>query len=134
LGGTEISQQAAAEYWSSVREQTLVFFAGATPLWRCSLPFNAAALQLEGTQLIEWNGAQRWLRSSLPAAVVRARVAALRGHATLFRGGDGSAGAFQPLTPAVMQIHARVLHEFDPHGVFDTTRLLYGFRHANQAR
>ncbi len=134
LGGTLMAEQTAAEYWDGVREQTLAFFAGAGPLWRCSLPFNAAALGLPGTQLIEWSGAQRWLRSSVPAAEVRGRVAALGGHATLFRGGDGSTPAFQPLAPAVIKIHERVLNEFDPHGVFDAARLLHGYRHANQAR
>ena len=133
LGGTLLADDAAAGYWQGVREQTLDYFSGDAPLWRCSLPFNADALRLPGAQLIEWSGAQRWLRSSARASDIRERVQALGGHATQFRGGDRAA-VFQPLSPAVAKLHERLLLEFDPHGVFDTGRLNRGLRHAYHAR
>jgi glycolate oxidase FAD binding subunit len=51
----------AALFWSSLREQTHAFFAGEAPLWRLSLP-SVAPPQALGPTLIEWGGAQRWLR------------------------------------------------------------------------
>ena len=45
------------------------------------------------------------------------------GHATLFRGGDGSVPVFTPLAPALAQIHARLKREFDPAGIFGPGRL-----------
>jgi glycolate oxidase FAD binding subunit len=138
LGGDVIPDAAAGLYWLAVREQTLDFFAGTTPLWRCSLPFNSDALQIAGSMLMEWSGAQRWLRCAAPAREIRARVAAVGGHATVFRsdrpGADDGSGVFHPLTPSVAAIHRRLISEFDPQGVFDTGRLLEGYSHANHTR
>lgn len=123
LGGEPLTPEEAQRFWPAVREQTDAFFAGARPLWRLSLPSNAAPLALPGDQLIEWGGALRWLRSEQPAALLRERAAALGGHATLFRGGDRSAGAFAPLAPAVAQIHRRLKGQFDPDSTFNRGRL-----------
>jgi glycolate oxidase FAD binding subunit len=113
----------AASPWEDLREHRAPFFAGDRPLWRLGLPAAAAPAELGTDTLIEWGGAQRWLRSELPAAEIRARAAALGGHATLFRGGDRSAGAFTPLAPAVAAIHRRLKAEFDPQGIFNRGRL-----------
>ena len=45
------------------------------------------------------------------------------GHATLFRSADKSAGAFQPLAPALMKLHANLKHALDPAGVLNPGRL-----------
>ncbi|MDA0190187.1 MAG: glycolate oxidase subunit GlcE, partial [Proteobacteria bacterium] len=64
LGGEALAGPAAAAFWQSLREQTHPFFGGdaATALWRLSLPSVAPPLDLPGAPLIEWGGAQRWLR------------------------------------------------------------------------
>jgi glycolate oxidase FAD binding subunit len=126
LGGEAIAPQAAALYWEAIREQRLPYFGGDGPLWRFALPSVAAPLAIGAPQLIEWGGAQRWLRSSAPAATLRARAAALGGHATLFRGGDRATGVFTPLSAALRVIHARLKAEFDPSGVFNPGRLVQG--------
>ena len=58
------------------------------------------------------------------AASIRARAAALGGHATLFRGGDRSAGVFTPLAAPILAIHKRLKAEFDPAGIFNPGRLV----------
>jgi glycolate oxidase FAD binding subunit len=126
IGGEEID---AASFWLAAREQTLPYFEGvagidaANALWRLSVPATTAPLDLSGAQLIEWGGAQRWLRTTAPAAKVRAMAAAAGGHATLFRGGDKAAGVFQPLAPAVAAIHRNLKTAFDPAGVFNPGRM-----------
>jgi glycolate oxidase FAD binding subunit len=50
-------------------------------------------------------------------------VAALGGHATLFRGGDKAVGVFHPLAPAVATIHQRLRQAFDPAGIFNPHRM-----------
>ncbi len=112
-----------ARFWTSIREQQHPFFGGDGALWRLSLPSTAAPLALGGTQLIEWGGAQRWLRTDLDAASIRRSVAAAGGHATLFRGGDKSCGVFQPLQPAVARIHERLKASFDPAHIFNPGRM-----------
>jgi glycolate oxidase FAD binding subunit len=96
------------------------------PVWRLSVPSTASPIVLDGPQLIEWGGAQRWLRADGDAAAsqrLRATVAACGGHATLFRGGDKSAGVFQPLAPAIARIHERLKAGFDPANIFNPGRM-----------
>lgn len=133
LGGERMAESAAADFWIALREQTQAFFAGPDtqgPLWRLSLPSVTAPLDLPGSQLIEWGGAQRWLRGSMDAGLLRATAAKVGGHATLFRGGHGeqrSGGVFAPLSPGLMEVHRRLKQSFDPYGVFNPGRLFPEF-------
>jgi glycolate oxidase FAD binding subunit len=113
-------------FWASLREQQHSFFAGAESLWRLSVPSTTGAIILKGEQLIEWGGAQRWLKAGSAADTarnIRSAVAAVGGHATLFRGGDKSVGVFQPLAPAVAKIHERLKAAFDPSHIFNPGRM-----------
>ena len=134
LGGEVIEEPLAAAFWAGLRDQTDEFFAGAAAavtrgasLWRLSVPQTAAPLKLSGEQLIEWGGAQRWICTTAPAAQLREAAAQAGGHATLFRGGDKSAGAFTPLPPAMALIQREVKRAFDPDGVFNRGRLYPGW-------
>ena len=127
LGGEALAAEAADAYWGALRDQTAEFFAGAErgPLWRLALPSVAGPVDLPGAMLIEWSGAQRWLRGDLDANKVRATATAVGGHATLFRGASEAqraAGVFAPLAPALAIIHRRLKAAFDPHGVFGPGR------------
>lgn len=136
VGGDILAPAEASRYWDAVREHDHPFFAGCAgagdadqmTLWRLGLPTNAPPLALPGRQLIEWGGGQRWLSGDAPAEQIRARAAELGGHATLFRGGAAARGGpvFQPLAPALMAIHRRLKHAFDPQGIFNPGRLYDG--------
>ena len=124
LGGDVMPD--CARFWADLREQRHAFFDGAMPLWRLSVPSTVGAIVLGSPQLIEWGGAQRWLRAPGDAATaerIRATVRAAGGHATLFRGGDGSVGVFQPLAPPIARIHERLKAGFDPAGIFNPGRM-----------
>jgi len=126
LGGQVMPDCAA--FWADVREQRHAFFTGEgdgnAALWRLSVPATTGAIVLKGEQLIEWGGAQRWLRAhSGDAEAIRRTVAASGGHATLFRGGDKGVGVFQPLAPAVARIHERLKASFDPAHIFNPGRM-----------
>jgi glycolate oxidase FAD binding subunit len=126
LGGERVAESDAAEFWTALREQTAAFFAGDAPLWRLSLPSVTPPLDLPGPQLIEWGGAQRWLRGAVDVGRVRDAAARAGGHATLFRGGHGeqrAAGVFTPMQPALMEVHRRLKQSFDPYGVFNPGRM-----------
>jgi glycolate oxidase FAD binding subunit len=116
-----------AGFWAGLREQRHAFFDGDAPLWRLSVPSTADAIDLGAPQLIEWGGAQRWLRADGDAATaqrLRAAAAACGGHATLFRGGDKRIGVFHPLPPAIAKIHERLKAGFDPAGIFNPGRMV----------
>jgi glycolate oxidase FAD binding subunit len=131
LGGERVDDDQAARFWSGIREQSAVFFrdanGDAAPLWRLSLPSTTPPLNLPGEQLIEWGGALRWLKTRADARVLREAAAKAGGHATLFRGGDREAGVFQPLAPALMQIHRKLKAAFDPAGIFNPGRMYADF-------
>jgi glycolate oxidase FAD binding subunit len=122
LIGGEIMPNPAC-FWEELREQRLPFFGGEDALWRLSVPSTTSPIVLGGVQLIEWGGAQRWLRTDRDAATIRGTVSAAGGHATLFRGGDKSVGVFQPLQPAIARIHERLKNSFDPAHVYNPGRL-----------
>jgi glycolate oxidase FAD binding subunit len=119
IGGDPVD----ASFWGGIREQTDAFFAGPEPLWRISVPSTCAPLDLQGAQLIEWGGALRWLRSTDDAGKVRDAARRLKGHATLFRAADKSAGCFSPLEPVLERVHRRLKAAFDPAGIFGPGRL-----------
>jgi glycolate oxidase FAD binding subunit len=131
LSGSEVGVRAAAakiggepvdtSIWTAIREHADVFFSGAKPLWRLSVPSTTPPLELEGESLIEWGGGLRWLRSSEAAQTLRARLKG--GHATLFRGADKSAGCFAPLEPVLARVHRELKAAFDPAGIFSPGRL-----------
>lgn len=126
LGGTALPD--ADQFWQSMREQAHVFFSSTDiPLWRLAVPSVAPAIALPGSQLIEWGGAQRWLKSDADASAIRAAVAKTGGHATLFKGGDKSVGVFHPLAPAVAGIHRNLKASFDPAGIFNPGRMYPDF-------
>ncbi|MFV3288848.1 glycolate oxidase subunit GlcE [Pseudomonas sp. NY11955] len=116
LGGETLDSQ----FWSDLGEQRLAFFAGTTPLWRLSVPNATGELNLPGPQLIDWGGAQRWLKSSAPAQVIRDQVAKVGGHATCYAPGAASS---PPLPAALMRYHRALKQQLDPQGVFNPGRL-----------
>jgi glycolate oxidase FAD binding subunit len=127
LGGEMLAPEAAATYWTALREQTGAFFAGDESLWRLSLPSNAPETGLPGRQLIEWGGALRWLKGDADAATVRGAAARAGGHATLFRAREKPAGAFAPLAPALARLHRELKSSFDPAGILNPGRLYAEF-------
>lgn len=130
LGGERLEAAAAAAFWADLREQRTEFFAADAPLWRLAVPAVAPPLDLPGAPLIEWGGAQRWLRGDLDAATVRDAAARAGGHATLFRGGSEEqrkGGVFTPLAPPLLNVHRRLKLAFDPYGVFNPGRLYPDF-------
>ena len=121
LGGEQVAD--GTTFWQGVREHRLDFFRQPQPLWRLSLKSTTLPLDLPGTQLIEWNGALRWLIGDADPQTIRAMASAGGGHATLFRAHDKSIGVFQPLPPALLKIHRELKQAFDPAGIFNPRRL-----------
>ncbi|QBE61685.1 glycolate oxidase subunit GlcE [Pseudoduganella lutea] len=128
IGGEALPAGTATAFWHDVREQRHPFFAdaAAAPLWRLAVPTVAPVLapgqEDGGTQLIEWGGGQRWLRSHETPQAIRALAARHGGHATLYRG-TARHDVFQPLAPAIHAIHRNLKNAFDPAGIFNPGRM-----------
>jgi glycolate oxidase FAD binding subunit len=121
----------AAALWLAIREQQHAFFqlAPKTALWRLSVRSTAPHADLGGDQLIEWGGALRWIGAEPGESAGRLRAWAKDqgGHATLFRSGDKSAGAFHALAPPLLALHRRLKSALDPAGIFNPRRMYAEF-------
>ena len=121
LGGQLLADESL--YWNGLRDHTAKFFQDNTPLWRISLPAAHQPLDINGEWLVEWGGAQRWLKTNAASKIIRAQAAKAGGHATLFRGGDRQGEIFHPLSPALAALHQRLKAAFDPHGLLNPGRM-----------
>ncbi len=125
LGGEAVGEGEARALWVALREQALPFFRlqGDESLWRVSLPDTAAVLDF-GATLVEWGGAQRWLkRPAGDAPAIRRAAAEAHGHATLFRSADKTVPVFSPLKTPLDRIHRELKKQFDPAGIFNRGRM-----------
>jgi glycolate oxidase FAD binding subunit len=112
-----------ADFWQQLREMTLPFFAGDEPLWRLSIKSTAPPPEFHGPALIDWGGAQRWLRGELDFAALQRAAAQAGGSATLFAGGDRG-GQLRPAPDAVTRrLHERLKQAFDPLRILNPGRL-----------
>jgi len=111
------------EYWKALREQRLAFFSDAVPLWRLSVPSTHNTERINGRKLIDWGGAQHWIKTSEQAHVVWETARELGGSATLFRGGDRNGPIFQPLPDGLLTLHRRLKQAFDPKAILNPGRM-----------
>ncbi|MCK0745839.1 glycolate oxidase subunit GlcE [Chromohalobacter nigrandesensis] len=119
------------DFWRRLRELKLDFFSrrnDSRPLWRLSLPHRAPAVPLDGDELVDWAGAQRWWRSHMSAETIRQHAAHVGGHATRIDLDQphGIEMPFTPLSPVLAKYHRRLKAELDPHGIFNPGRLYEG--------
>ncbi|MFT4520300.1 MAG: glycolate oxidase FAD binding subunit [Halioglobus sp.] len=110
-------------HWSQLRDWTLPFFSGDAPLWRLSHSPTAPVAQTLGDTLIDWAGAQRWVRGEQTPGAVKKIAIAAGGHATLVRGGDRSGEVRLALSPVEQRLQQRLKLAFDPQGVLNPGRL-----------
>jgi len=125
LGGDE--DQSSDAFWSGIREQTHPFFETEDPIWRISVPAKSVPLDLPGTWLVDWGGAQRWLASAAGGNTIRDATENAGGHATRYRGGEEYDDRFHPLSPGLLTLHKRLKQAFDPDGILNPGRMYADF-------
>ena len=131
LSGTELGVQAARDklggkaldkgddFWRDIREHRHGFFQGDAPLWRLSVPPATPVINLPSQWLLDWGGAQRWLKSVAPTGEIRQKTESLGGHATLFRPAKKNGAQFHPLPPKLVELHQNLKRAFDPAGILN---------------
>lgn len=118
LGGESIDPI----YWQALNQHRLDFFSDGRPLWRLSLPTDTGVLAVPGEQLIDWAGAQRWLKSEASGHEIRERVSAVGGHAICYSHGLDES-PFHPLAAPLLRYHRQLKAQLDPHGIFNPGRM-----------
>jgi glycolate oxidase FAD binding subunit len=135
-----IDGEASRNLWIAIRD--VAPFAASGPLgawsvWRIVCPpaqggalGQQLARETGGDVIYDWGGGLIW--AALPpaqdahAGTVRARVAAIGGHATLLRASDTireAVDVFHPLEAGLAALTARVKASFDPSDLFNRGRL-----------
>jgi glycolate oxidase FAD binding subunit len=109
-------------FWSDLRELRLPFFMDERPLWRLSLPNDTPLIDMPGHFMIDWGGAQRWLKSEASADVIRGIASAAGGHAASFTP-RVAVDPFHPLAAPLMRFHRQLKQRLDPHRVFNPGRM-----------
>lgn len=135
----ELDDAASRDFWDAMR--TLTFLQGSSdPVWRISTaPSNGARLvaalskRLDCKAAYDWSGGLIWLQTAptadAGATEVRRVVAEIGGHATLVRADRAlrnSIDVFQPLSPGVARLTAKLKQSFDPAGILNPGRMYPG--------
>jgi glycolate oxidase FAD binding subunit len=142
FGATEELREDVSEAaWVAVRD-CAPFAAGgalgAWPVWRIVCPpasggalGKALAHATGGDMIYDWGGGLIWAalppRPDAQAALLRPRVAAAGGHATLIRATEEvrrEVDVFHPQPPGLASLSERVRHSFDPKQILNRGRLL----------
>lgn len=122
IGGEDLDLR----FWDALREHRLAFFFDdPRPLWRLSLPNGTPLFDLPGAVLIDWGGAQRWLKSDAPSSTIRQLAAAAGGHATCFAPSPAYEAnePFTPLAAPLRRFHQQLKQQLDPRGIFNPGRM-----------
>lgn len=126
-------EEISGDFWLQIRDQTHAFFRESRNLWRCShlptTPLYGNNGDTGAGQMLEWNGALRWLHSSenLHIAAAQQQGHAQRHplHANHATDADSrpAEDIFQPLQAGVMKIQQRLKQAFDPAGILNSGRV-----------
>ena len=121
-GGDVLDQGEA--FWHSIREFTHPFFTDDKPVWRISVPEFTQPMDLDGEWLLDWAGAQRFVKTESHCDEIFAAAAKANGHATCYsqKQVDESTPLFQPLTGAMLMLQKRVRNSFDEKRLFNPGR------------
>lgn len=138
-----IEDAASTEAWGAIRD-VLPFAAdgalGAWPVWRIVCPPATGGVlgqtlsrETGGDVIYDWGGGLLWLavppKPDAQAALVRSRVEAAGGHATLIRAGEDVRrhhDVFQPQGAGLAALAERVRQSFDPKHILNRGRMARG--------
>ncbi len=113
LGGEPLEK--SATFWEELREHRRAFFQNDKPLWRLSVPAATPPIKLPGKWLLDWGGAQRWLKSESTAADIVPAAQTHGGLARRYRHDPAST----PLPAALRTLNAAVRTAMDPHRILN---------------
>ncbi len=126
-------------FWQEIRDHTHPFFTQTDkPIWRLSVPPATQSISqtddalaqkddnIEPNQLIEWGGAQRWIRSRTPANIIHNLAQSHGGYASFFYNKGADDETFPALAPELFKIHQQLKRKMDPQGIFNPNKMYQG--------
>jgi len=119
IGGDFVAD---GNYWQDLNNFRLDFFQQQGRLWRLSVAPMSEPIGHDQPQLIDWGGAQRWLKSDSPAEEVRSWATRLGGHATCFSE-DETTVTYHPLEGNLLAMNQHFKTALDPAGILNPGRM-----------
>lgn len=119
MGGEILTED---NYWQDLNKFNLNFFKQQGRLWRISVAPMSGPLGADMQQLVDWGGAQRWLKGDQSAEIVRSRASRYGGHAECFSE-DQSVPTYHPLATALLAANQRFKDALDPAGILNPGRI-----------
>ncbi len=124
--GGEVDSEGAT-FWHGIREQTHDFFnaheSGGQLLIKNTVAPATKMFFPNKPQLIDWGGGLRWYLCHKPSPAFEDAVKSVNGYVTHFRNGDRKSEVFAPLSEAILKLHQRLKHQFDPQGILNAGRM-----------
>ena len=131
----EIDEDQSRALWREIRD-CAPFAGGKKPVWRVSMAPSEGHRMIDAFRrgagvnaFYDWQGGLIWLEMAAgpEAAALRAMIHRFGGgHATLIRAGEperASLDVFEPQSPALAALSARLKAEFDPKGILNPGRM-----------
>ncbi len=136
-GIEELHGHNSGSLWRAVGDATPLAGQAGRVIWRLSAPPSSGAAvaaqiarEADAEYFYDWGGGLIWVSLDAPfEPLVRAAVAETGGHATLVVATEeqrGSLAVFDPQSPGVAALTARVKDGFDPKGVLNPGRMYAG--------
>jgi len=122
IGGEHLTDEV---YWQDLNNFKLDFFQQEGRLWRISVAPMSESIGRDLNQLVDWGGAQRWLKSDEPPEAIRAWATRLGGHAECYSQ-DQSISTYHPLEENSLALHQRFKAALDPAGILNPGRMYPG--------
>ena len=136
IGGDVAQDQKDGELWEQLQNQSHEFFKrhkdNQGSLWRMSIPPSTPYIATEFPQLIEWNGALRWILcdNNMKNGIFEL-AKKHNGHATRYRLNSNSENnldekIFHDLPEGMSALHKRIKKSFDPENILNPGRIYKG--------
>lgn len=111
-------------FWDELRDHRLDFFNKSGDLWRINIAPATPMLQVSGEWLLDWGGAQRWLKSPESAGRIHQIAEMHNGSAVCFRGAEKH--DWIRFESERLALQKRVRRAFDPYRLFNPDCFLPG--------
>lgn len=124
LGGEQIDEA----FWTSLRDQRLDIFTAPDerPLWRLSVKPTSDALLEEDKLVIDWGGAQRFVRAAAELSEMSEIARRAGGYAMRMTTSGANSEFIQQPGRQLRALHERLKQAFDPARILNRGRL-YGW-------
>lgn len=122
IGGEKLAD---GRYWYDLNNLKLEFFQRDGRLWRISVAPMSDPIGQDLDILLDWGGAQRWLKSDESPGTIRAWAARAGGHAECYSC-DETVDTYHPLEDTSLSLHRRFKDALDPAGILNPGRMYPG--------